>query len=1117
MSDPDDVVDAFARRSPDAAELAIYVSPSVRAEPELLRAMRLRLLPAAGAQAEADLWFSPLVRARGPDGIMFHDDVLRVLRDRLRLRWRHEQQKNRAERAWETIEELHANASPALVLEERVAWLVIRGEGHERMDGELYQALRAIEGGDRPNLVRWAASAWRRLPPEAQQTSAGWLLGQVSGAARRATVRVAVVPEGVAGVDLAALVGSTSRTALGVRRDGGVLELGAVSGPDAAAIEVLDTEPRLVEVLRAGSGREEAEPVPVPAGTVVRVSVGDGAVRLVTALEEVYELPPAWVPEPPDIFALMAAAPAPLSAAMIDSRSLADNATHFFTGRQDTLAQIDAALADPAFRSGYIVITGEPGSGKTTLLAHLASSRGYVHHFSTPNARSPQAFLGNVCAQLIVRYGLDHAELPSGATRDGNVLSDLLAEAANTTASPVVVLVDALDEAGPPPRDGVNTLFLPPALPDGVFLIVTTRLGHSRSLVVDRRRELDLGLDREAIRLYLMARMGAEPDAAVRFGMDVSSLATLLAERSEGNFLYAVSAANELLTGSSGAATLDDLLPRSLSDYYDSHWRAVQERDPGRFRRDHEPVLRILATADAPVSFRDLEQRTGLPRPAIQVVIAEWGQFLDVGGSGEGEETYRLFHSSFRDFVVGALGLEPPGARTPEQQLAAANAISAPAARARTLLGSVPNLPTAMRDEVVELAFTSALAVDDQHERAALLVDLAPYLPATQARDAFAAATALSDPALRAGTLAGLAPFLGREARDDALLGALEACELITDGSERGQALLAVVNVLSGSADDALLELATDMARAVDNAHKRGELLLAIAMRLSETRRIDLLTDAISIGSAETVAAASRALDEIAPGQSLAADPVETIWLPGGRPFVDRASLRSAVRELLDPDGRRVLVVNGPPGSGKSYTVRFIRHIADRTGTFETLHIDLAYSPSLRPTQVATEITVAMGLLPIEVDVTSQPDTQVRLLTSSLKSRVWNAGNWWWVFDNCSSPGLPADTRNLIYALANAAEQDLDNLRLILLGFEQTLGPGLDPLALREQLTQIGEPDIRQWFGDAYRLAGGDPTPKQIDEAVDVLYRSVSRDATIAELSPLLLRLGKALALQPAK
>lgn len=43
-----------------------------------------------------------------------------------------------------------------------------------------------------------------------------------------------------------------------------------------------------------------------------------------------------------------------------------------------------------------------------------------------------EAFLSNVCAQLIVRYGLDHPALPAEATQDGGFLSGLLSEVAAT-------------------------------------------------------------------------------------------------------------------------------------------------------------------------------------------------------------------------------------------------------------------------------------------------------------------------------------------------------------------------------------------------------------------------------------------------------------------------------------------------------------------------------------------------------------------------------------------------------------------------------------------------------------------------------------------------------------
>ena len=83
------------------------------------------------------------------------------------------------------------------------------------------------------------------------------------------------------------------------------------------------------------------------------------------------------------------------------------------------------------FPSGYIVIHGEPGIGKTAIVGQLVKDRALVHHFNVAplGIRSPQAFLSNVCAQLIVRYGLDYTlaarggdagrRLPLAAARRG--------------------------------------------------------------------------------------------------------------------------------------------------------------------------------------------------------------------------------------------------------------------------------------------------------------------------------------------------------------------------------------------------------------------------------------------------------------------------------------------------------------------------------------------------------------------------------------------------------------------------------------------------------------------------------------------------------------------------
>ncbi|HZF51505.1 MAG TPA: hypothetical protein VE093_22770, partial [Polyangiaceae bacterium] len=58
------LIERWKEAHPLAYELARLCSPAARIEPELLRAVRLALLPRAGAASEADLWLSPLVQFR---------------------------------------------------------------------------------------------------------------------------------------------------------------------------------------------------------------------------------------------------------------------------------------------------------------------------------------------------------------------------------------------------------------------------------------------------------------------------------------------------------------------------------------------------------------------------------------------------------------------------------------------------------------------------------------------------------------------------------------------------------------------------------------------------------------------------------------------------------------------------------------------------------------------------------------------------------------------------------------------------------------------------------------------------------------------------------------------
>jgi hypothetical protein len=397
---------------------------------------------------------------------------------------------------------------------------------------------------------------------------------------------------------------------------------------------------------------------------------------------QLQSLPGAWMT---DIFRLLSAAPTPLSRNLkvLDFERLVEERTRNFVGRDFIFHAIDELLEDSEFPSGYILIRGEPGIGKTALLSQLVKTRAYVHHFNIAlqNIRSTQTFLENVCAQLIVRYQLDHAALPPEATQDSAFLSQLLTEAAEKAGGqPVVVLVDALDEAEDVRLASANRLYLPAVLPESVFFVMTSREQMDYRLDVDRRKDLYLrdvdpqNLEdvRTYVRNFLQAHQQDMEARIAAWNIDADEFIEIITDKSQGNFMYLVHVLDDIRTGRLSRETIDNVqnLPEGLRAYYERHWRSMRAQDQDRFERIYEPVLRILATVREPVAIPAVEEWTKIEPARIREVIREWRPFLNEERSETNELLYRVYHTSFQDFLAEeGVGLRPYHERIAETAL----------------------------------------------------------------------------------------------------------------------------------------------------------------------------------------------------------------------------------------------------------------------------------------------------------------------------------------------------------------------------------------------------------------------------------------------------------------
>ncbi len=261
--------------------------------------------------------------------------------------------------------------------------------------------------------------------------------------------------------------------------------------------------------------------------------------------------------------------------------------------------------------------------------------------------------------------------------------------------------------------------------------------------------------------------------------------------------------------------------------------------------------------------------------------------------------------------------------------------------------------------------------------------------------------------------------------------------------------------------------------RVLDRAEREGWLLKLFGMfqnsRYPGVREV-VTRILVECGSPPGGAAAPQPGAAAAPGNGSAmadADPYLR-HLVGQQPFIDRTVLRAHLKDLLSDSASRVLVITGDRPCGKSYTWFYIRQ-PELLGDITPVLVDLSEwaNPSL-PVEVMSSIAVQLGLPEPTIDEHAQGAAQARRLRDWLVRQLQpqdRDGRWLLVLDSLDHVAQRDDTLQLIEYLAGAAiRQRLAGLRVILLGYTNRLP--IDPLesVLTEEIRDIGEPELQDFF-----------------------------------------------------
>jgi hypothetical protein len=380
-----------------------------------------------------------------------------------------------------------------------------------------------------------------------------------------------------------------------------------------------------------------------------------------------------------------------------------DNA-HHFTGRTWLLPRVLDWLCEGEER--VLLLTGGPGTGKSMIAAWLGGEgplpddsencaglqlvREQVSavHFcqAATGAAAPKALADNLARQLAAKVApfADAVVDSLGARANVEIhVEQLVGEAQEVVAiktqqlsldlgelgdepsfnralrdplkrlyerghrAPMLLVVDALDEAIPYPTRSIPELLAALGdLPSAVRVLATTRPDPAVLYLFPAAAEIDLIADAppagDDVRTYVRARLGL-PAAA-----DRETLGERLAQKADGNFLYAHLVLEDLLPRLPQAGDFDALpLPADLGDLYQGFLNRRIGVNRTRWRDDVRPVLGLVAVSQGEGLSR--AQLDGVTGKDTEGTLEEWKQYL-VGALPDGP--FRPFHKSFADFLL---------------------------------------------------------------------------------------------------------------------------------------------------------------------------------------------------------------------------------------------------------------------------------------------------------------------------------------------------------------------------------------------------------------------------------------------------------------------------------
>jgi len=617
-----------ARESDATVRLAETVSLAVLIEPALLRRARLELERGADPGVEGDVWFSSFVASRDPDGIVFH----RVAADGLRRQLATSVDRRRA--AWALLREVHATISPALQLEEEIAWLLADESDHAtlKIRERLRRAIATMVGGERVGLAHWAVQAIHRLPEVVLDLDETRMLYTAARLRLGGTTGESEVPDWMSWV---LPTSHAAKATIRLRMFAGVLELESVPVSAPTPPENMVSAPAVEPLVLEVDGGDGPVPVTIQTGRPTFARIGAGAVRLRASDGAVYELTPSHDLEQRR------------QREIITFRSLFDEPDHVKALREP----LDVLRAASYSAGAGLLVTGPPGSGKTGLL--ITFVRGLtqphaMHFFSDRTHQWRDADLAWTSLAAQVERGLPPEATPP--MRPVERLRRALHRLARSNV-PFVLAIDGLDEMAPTARaaDDLDVLFAGGPPPHAC---VVCSCDHHSGIARKLRVLFDGSSSLEGITLDHEQWRHARIEAARYLGLDQGQT-----EAFDGNFLACQLAHGGLLTRDALNQALSEALRAKAVDSAHDDFDVVAAVAGAAWALlpvEARGLLGIIAVAREPLTRHRIDDAARGWVPKTDDLFDLIGPWLATGKTPDSETTYVVRHQALRAFIQGA-------------------------------------------------------------------------------------------------------------------------------------------------------------------------------------------------------------------------------------------------------------------------------------------------------------------------------------------------------------------------------------------------------------------------------------------------------------------------------